>query len=323
MANNIGKMIKLLRKEQGVTQDDLAVALNISNQSVSKWENGLANPDITYIPIIAKFFQVSIETLFLYEPSASVHEYQNIIQRQKELLLTDDIDSIIGLWEDLHLKYPNDYRIQKELIISMCLKSDKTLFDKIMNHVIEVLRKNKDASIENEILSALKTLYVGDKNHNNGIYTETLNESALRNDLGKVLSQSEINVLFENGLKKSSLGKKVLIVDDAKFMRTMLSEILIRGGYEVVGEAANGYEAIEAVNALEPNIILMDISMPSLDGLSAYEQILPLNLSLCVVMCSAMAYHKTVIKAIKLGASYFIKKPFKPDELLSVMDNLF
>lgn len=109
---------------------------------------------------------------------------------------------------------------------------------------------------------------------------------------------------------------KVLIADDAAFMRMMLKDILSNNGYEVVGEAANGQEAVEKYQQLTPDLVTMDITMPVCDGIQALKQIISINAGAKVVMCSAMGQQAMVIESIQSGAKDFIVKPFQPERVL-------
>lgn len=104
---------------------------------------------------------------------------------------------------------------------------------------------------------------------------------------------------------------KVLLVDDAAFMRLLLRDILTRAGYEVVGEAKDGVEAVRLYDELRPDIVTMDITMPLKDGISALRDIKKASPKAHVVMCSAMSQQPLVIEAIKAGAEDFIVKPFQ------------
>ena len=106
---------------------------------------------------------------------------------------------------------------------------------------------------------------------------------------------------------------KILIVDDAAFMRMMLKDILTKNGYEVCGEAANGKEAIEKYKELHPDLTTLDITMPEKDGISALKDIKAF--AKCI-MCSAMGQQAMVIEAIQSGAKDFIVKPFQADRVL-------
>lgn len=107
----------------------------------------------------------------------------------------------------------------------------------------------------------------------------------------------------------------VLITDDAKFMRMQLSTILTKLGHEVVGEAENGREALEKFKQLSPDIVLMDITMPEVDGISAVQNIMKENPEAKIIMCSALGQQQTVLDAIKYGAKDFIVKPFTEDRI--------
>lgn len=119
------------------------------------------------------------------------------------------------------------------------------------------------------------------------------------------------------------MAKKVLIVDDAAFMRMMIKNILIEDGFEIVGEAKNGKEAIELYKELEPDLVTMDITMPDMDGIEAVKEILKIDKDARVIMCSAMGQQAMVIDAIQAGAKDFIVKPFKPDRVLTAIRKVF
>ena len=112
---------------------------------------------------------------------------------------------------------------------------------------------------------------------------------------------------------------RVLIADDASFMRQMIREIIEPEGYEVVGEATNGVEAIERYTELNPDIVTMDIVMPKQSGLDAVKGILKKAPHAKVVMCSALGQESLVMEALQAGASDFIVKPFKADNVLATL----
>jgi two-component system chemotaxis response regulator CheY len=115
---------------------------------------------------------------------------------------------------------------------------------------------------------------------------------------------------------------KILIVDDAAFMRMMVKENLKKAGFTEFAEAGNGEEAVEQYEAESPDLVLLDITMPVKDGLSALQEIREKDPNANVVMCSAMGQENLVIEAIKLGALDFIVKPFKPERLLQTVKNI-
>lgn len=115
------------------------------------------------------------------------------------------------------------------------------------------------------------------------------------------------------------MGTKVLIVDDAAFMRMMLREILTKNGFEVVGEAASGRDAIEKYEQLKPDLVTLDISMPEMDGISAAKEILARDSKARIVMVSAMGQQAMVVEAIRCGAADFIVKPFQSDQVLDTI----
>ena len=112
---------------------------------------------------------------------------------------------------------------------------------------------------------------------------------------------------------------RVLVVDDAAFMRKMVSDALTRGGHEVVGEAGNGAEAVAQYQALKPEVTTLDITMPEKDGLTALKEIIAFDPGARVVMCSALGQESKVIESIKLGAKDFVVKPFQPERLLEAV----
>ena len=111
----------------------------------------------------------------------------------------------------------------------------------------------------------------------------------------------------------------ILIVDDATFIRNMVRKSLLPPDFEVVGEAANGHEAIKLYNELKPDIITMDITMRGMDGLTALEEIMKSSPEAKIIMLSSLGEEKFIKKAITLGAKDFITKPFRPDRLVSAI----
>lgn len=112
---------------------------------------------------------------------------------------------------------------------------------------------------------------------------------------------------------------KVLIVDDAAFMRMMIKEIISKNGYEVVGEAVNGVDAVQKYKEVKPDIVTMDITMPEMDGIQALRQIKSIDSNAKVLMCSAMGQQAMVIEAIQAGAKDFIVKPFQAERVLEAL----
>ncbi|MGC4375646.1 response regulator [Fictibacillus sp. Mic-4] len=115
------------------------------------------------------------------------------------------------------------------------------------------------------------------------------------------------------------MGNRILIVDDAAFMRMMIKDILVKNGYEVVGEAADGMQAVEKYKELSPDLVTMDITMPEMDGITALKEIKKINGDAKVIMCSAMGQQAMVIDAIQAGAKDFIVKPFQPDRVIEAI----
>jgi two-component system, chemotaxis family, chemotaxis protein CheY len=112
---------------------------------------------------------------------------------------------------------------------------------------------------------------------------------------------------------------RVLVVDDAAFMRKVLGDALASGGHEVVGIAANGAEAVERYQELRPELTTLDITMPEKDGLAALAEIMAIDPAARVVMCSALGQETKVLESIKLGAKDFVVKPFQAPRVLEAI----
>lgn len=115
------------------------------------------------------------------------------------------------------------------------------------------------------------------------------------------------------------MSKRILICDDTKFMRVTLKESLEKEGYQVVDEAENGEILIRKYKQLNPDLIITDITMPVMDGISALSAIMEINPNVKVIICSAMGQEHVVIEAIKTGAKDFIVKPFKTERLMEAV----
>ena len=118
------------------------------------------------------------------------------------------------------------------------------------------------------------------------------------------------------------MGKTILIVDDAAFMRMMIKDIVTKNDLEVVGEAQNGIEALEMYEQFKPDIVTMDITMPEKDGISAVKDIMAKDPKAKIIMCSAMGQQSLVMEAIKAGARDFLVKPFKPDRVIEAINKV-
>lgn len=116
------------------------------------------------------------------------------------------------------------------------------------------------------------------------------------------------------------MAKTVLIVDDVAFVRKTLAEVLTEAGYSVVGEAADGEEAISQWGKLRPDIVTMDVVMPKVSGIEATKQIMKLDRNAIVVMISAMDQIHLVMEAIHVGAKDYIQKPFHSEDVRNVME---
>ncbi len=112
---------------------------------------------------------------------------------------------------------------------------------------------------------------------------------------------------------------RILIADDASFMRQMIREIIETEGHEVIAEASDGVEAVEAYKEHQPDLVMMDIVMPRRSGIDALKGLVQMDPSVCVVMCSALGQESLVTEALQAGAKDFIVKPFKPEAVASTI----
>ncbi len=115
------------------------------------------------------------------------------------------------------------------------------------------------------------------------------------------------------------MAKNILICDDAAFMRMMIKDILTKNGYNVAGEAENGIKAVEKYKEVSPDLVLMDITMPEMDGIQALKEIRKTDAGAKVIMCSAMGQQAMVIESIQAGAKDFIVKPFQAERVLEAV----
>ena len=118
------------------------------------------------------------------------------------------------------------------------------------------------------------------------------------------------------------MSHTVLICDDAVFMRTMISDILEDSGYEVVGQAETGVQAIERYKSLRPDLVTMDIVMPDMGGIDAVREITSFDANAKILMCSAMGQQALVVEAIQAGAKDFVVKPFQPSRVLEAVQRV-
>ena len=118
------------------------------------------------------------------------------------------------------------------------------------------------------------------------------------------------------------MGHRVLVCDDAIFMRTMISDILTGAGYEVVGEAETGVQAIQRYRELKPDLVTMDIVMPDMGGIDAVREIVKDDANAKILMCSAMGQQALVVEAIQAGAKDFVVKPFQPSRVLEAVQRV-
>lgn len=118
------------------------------------------------------------------------------------------------------------------------------------------------------------------------------------------------------------MSKKIMLVDDAAFMRMTIKNALTKAGYDNIIEASDGQIAVETYQKEHPDLVIMDITMPNMDGIQALQAIKTADPEARVVMCSAMGQEGMVVEAIKLGAMDFIVKPFKPDRILQTVQKI-
>ena len=118
------------------------------------------------------------------------------------------------------------------------------------------------------------------------------------------------------------MAKNILICDDAAFMRMMIKDILTKNGYNIAGEAENGAKAVEKYAELKPDLVLMDITMPEMDGIEALKKIKASDPGASVIICSAMGQQAMVIESIQSGAKDFIVKPFQADRVIEAVQKV-
>ena len=114
---------------------------------------------------------------------------------------------------------------------------------------------------------------------------------------------------------------KILVVDDALFMRAMLKKLLTEAGFDIAGEAENGRVAVDLYQELKPDLVMMDITMPEMDGLTALKEIVKLDPAAKVVMCTALGQERSVMEAMNAGANDYILKPFNAEKVVEALNN--
>lgn len=118
------------------------------------------------------------------------------------------------------------------------------------------------------------------------------------------------------------MGIDILIADDLAFIKLVLRDLVEKEGFRVVGEASDGEEAVELFQEKRPDIVLMDITMPKMDGLTALKKILSADPEAKVIMCSALGQQKLIVQALQMGAKDFIVKPFKPERVIGAIKKI-
>ncbi|MBN2618745.1 MAG: response regulator [Spirochaetales bacterium] len=114
--------------------------------------------------------------------------------------------------------------------------------------------------------------------------------------------------------------KRVLIVDDIAFIRSVIKDILLAAGFSVVGEASDGAQAIALFKAVKPDIVLLDINMPVMDGIEALKRIKKIKKDSTIIMCSSLGDQESIVNAISLGANDFVVKPFRKERIISAIE---
>ncbi len=115
------------------------------------------------------------------------------------------------------------------------------------------------------------------------------------------------------------MAVNVLIVDDLTFIKIVLRDIIEKAGFRVVGEASNGEQAITMYQDTRPDVVLMDITMPGMDGLTALKRIREIDAAARVIICSALGQQQLILQAIQAGAKDFIVKPFQPRRVIAAL----
>ena len=118
------------------------------------------------------------------------------------------------------------------------------------------------------------------------------------------------------------MAHRILICDDAIFMRTMIADILTGAGYEIAGEAESGLQAVERYKTIKPDLVTMDIVMPDMGGIDAVKAIVAIDPGARILMCSAMGQQSLVVEAIQAGAKDFVVKPFQPARVLEAVQRV-
>ncbi len=116
------------------------------------------------------------------------------------------------------------------------------------------------------------------------------------------------------------MAVNILLADDLSFMRMVQKEILSERGYNIIGEASDGIEAVEKYKKLKPDVVILDITMPNMNGLEAMKKILDFDPEAKIIICSALGQQKLIVEAIKAGVKDFIVKPFKPERMFSAIE---
>jgi two-component system chemotaxis response regulator CheY len=118
------------------------------------------------------------------------------------------------------------------------------------------------------------------------------------------------------------VGINVLIADDLKFIKLVLRQLVEKAGFRVVGEASNGEEAVELYQDNRPDVVIMDITMPKMDGLTALKKILEIDPEAKIIMCSALGQQSLIVQALQLGAKDFIVKPFREERVITAIKHV-
>ncbi len=169
---------------------------------------------------------------------------------------------------------------------------------------------------------AVQREYVEGQEEEGGTESERENGAVVVLDLDALINQVFALVAHDGHARRSFLSHTVLVCDDAIFMRTMVGDILTQAGFEIVGEAETGVQAVEKYRELRPDLVTMDIVMPDMGGIDAVREICKLDPNARILMCSAMGQQALVVEAIQAGAKDFVVKPFQPSRVLEAVQRV-
>jgi two-component system chemotaxis response regulator CheY len=244
--------------------------------------------------------------------------YQENCIAQNNYLGVGNIEMAVALWKESYIKYPSDYRVLKEYMNAMCLCRNRQYTDKIIDSALCIFRNCKDDVIVQSTEFILKAYLYNeyDLGHARKLKDEQHKEPLNQYQTNEIFNKCRVH---KNEVIEANEELKILIADDAAFIRKVLKDLLQKERECVVSEACNGYEAIKAVEQSKPNLVVLDINMPEMDGIQALKQIRKMCPLIKIVMCSAMSYESTIKETAELGADGFIVKPFSQETFLKAV----